>query len=114
MILVNATEDKMQPRRRFKRNAGGPGDNGLDCLFKAKQVCSIISQTSGPFEVCHKMQDRNIWHYNCINDVCINETFACEILEAYAALCGRYGSIGNWRNVTNCSELVKVLVLLVF
>nr|XP_055061323.1 alpha-tectorin-like [Misgurnus anguillicaudatus] len=88
-----------------------------DCQFRQEysELCSVITNTSGPFHHCHLHVDPAPYYYSCVYDLCLytpaNGMF-CAAVQAYETACVILGlQIPEWRSsllcpVTDpCSEL---------
>ncbi|XP_077863539.1 alpha-tectorin-like [Saccoglossus kowalevskii] len=78
--------------------------DGVDEATKneAMDICSILTNVTGPFEPCHHLVDTDIYVSACIYDLC--ETLpelsdVCDSLQVYAQTCiERGGSPREWRS----------------
>ncbi|XP_077996405.1 IgGFc-binding protein-like [Glandiceps talaboti] len=70
------------------------------------ELCGIISNSVGPFAVCHDEVDPSTYVENCIYDVCetsLDETYACGVIENYVERCLSSGiRVKFWRNDAFC------------
>ncbi|KAM8804852.1 IgGFc-binding protein [Eudromia elegans] len=72
-----------------------------------EELCKVILNSSGPFEVCHWYIPPQLYFESCVYDLCATEGNSeqfCKILEAYAATCELGGvNLGDWRKDTICA-----------
>ncbi|KAM3923113.1 IgGFc-binding protein-like [Leptodactylus fuscus] len=75
-------------------------------FYGKNQYCGILTQSNGPFKVCHAKIDPDIYKENCVFDMCLNDGYnliLCQTLKAYSDACAREGiKVGDWRNITKC------------
>ncbi|XP_054860582.1 alpha-tectorin-like [Amphiprion ocellaris] len=87
------------------------GDDGLsNCALVAKysEVCSVITDTSGPFSSCHLHADPEPFFDSCVYDLCLYtpaNSMQCSAAEAYERTCSVLGlNITEWRSGLHCAE----------
>ncbi|NWV59278.1 FCGBP protein, partial [Malurus elegans] len=65
-----------------------------------EELCKIILENGGPFELCHRHIPPQLYFESCVYDLCATEGDSdqyCKILEAYAAACELEGvNLGDW------------------
>ncbi|XP_049331705.1 alpha-tectorin-like [Astyanax mexicanus] len=80
-----------------------------DCPFTQEysEVCSIITNTSGPFQHCHFHVNPMVYFRSCVYDLCVYTSangMLCSALEAYEVACTTMGlEISEWRSDLGCS-----------
>ncbi|KAM4016701.1 IgGFc-binding protein-like isoform 2-T2 [Anomaloglossus baeobatrachus] len=74
--------------------------------YSSADYCGLISKIDGPFKDCHAIVEPNMYHDNCVFDVCVNGGFKkilCDAVQAYAETCQRARvPIKEWRQVAEC------------
>ncbi|KAK2820377.1 hypothetical protein Q5P01_023336 [Channa striata] len=87
------------------------GDGGLDdCPFKVEysELCSVITNTSGPFSACHLHFDPQPFFIACVFDLCLYTPangMLCSAVSAYEETCLALGlNIPEWRPALRCAE----------
>ncbi|XP_073722617.1 alpha-tectorin-like [Misgurnus anguillicaudatus] len=84
--------------------------NPDECPFKQEysDLCSIITNTNGPFQECHHHVDPAPYYYSCVYDLCLytaQNGMLCSAVQAYEAACVVLGTqIPEWRSSLQCSE----------
>uniref|UniRef100_A0A3Q3XED1 VWFD domain-containing protein n=1 Tax=Mola mola TaxID=94237 RepID=A0A3Q3XED1_MOLML len=84
------------------------GDGPNDCPFleEYSDLCSVITNTSGPFGACHLHADPQPFFISCIYDLCHYTPangMLCSAIAAYEAGCLVLGlSIPDWRSDLHC------------
>ncbi|XP_072530492.1 alpha-tectorin-like [Salminus brasiliensis] len=82
-----------------------------DCPFRQEysEVCSIITNTSGPFQLCHVHVNPVVYFNSCVYDLCVYSSangMLCSALEAYEVACTTMGlQISDWRSDLGCSRV---------
>ncbi|XP_065327650.1 alpha-tectorin-like [Pelmatolapia mariae] len=86
-------------------------DDGLnDCTFREKysQLCSVITNTTGPFRACHLHSDPEPFFSSCVYDLCLYTPangMLCSAVSAYEKTCSVLGlDIPDWRSALHCDE----------
>ncbi|XP_029384242.1 uncharacterized protein LOC115060456 [Echeneis naucrates] len=86
-------------------------DDGLnDCTFKEEysELCSVITNTSGPFSTCHRYVDPEPFFSSCVFDLCLYTPangMLCSAIAAYERTCSVLGlNITEWRSALHCAE----------
>ncbi|XP_070621015.1 IgGFc-binding protein-like isoform X3 [Erythrolamprus reginae] len=74
---------------------------------KYKQMCAILTNSSGPFSECHWLNNPDLYYESCVYDLCQygsgNRMF-CMATEAYDEMCTITGvKVMDWRQATGCS-----------
>uniref|UniRef100_A0A8C8LP76 Alpha-tectorin n=1 Tax=Oncorhynchus tshawytscha TaxID=74940 RepID=A0A8C8LP76_ONCTS len=91
----------------------GASDNrggGDDCPFSVEytDLCSIITNTTGPFSACHLHSDPQPYFTSCVYDLCLYTPangMLCSAVAAYEESCSVLGlDIPEWRAVMLCGE----------
>ncbi|XP_036420923.1 alpha-tectorin-like [Colossoma macropomum] len=101
---------------RSINSAAGCGANDRtgdvnDCPFRQEysELCSIISNTSGPFQPCHIHVNPAVYYNSCVYDLCVYSSangMLCSALEAYEVACTTIGiQISDWRSGLACSRV---------
>uniref|UniRef100_A0A8C8LPE1 VWFD domain-containing protein n=1 Tax=Oncorhynchus tshawytscha TaxID=74940 RepID=A0A8C8LPE1_ONCTS len=92
----------------------GASDNrggGDDCPFSVEytDLCSIITNTTGPFSACHLHSDPQPYFTSCVYDLCLYTPangMLCSAVAAYEESCSVLGlDIPEWLTVANCPSL---------
>lgn len=86
-------------------------DDGLnDCTFREEysQLCSVITNTTGPFSACHRHSDPEPFFSSCVYDLCLYTPangMLCSAVSAYEKTCSVLGlDIPDWRSALHCDE----------
>uniref|UniRef100_A0A8C9NQR2 VWFD domain-containing protein n=1 Tax=Serinus canaria TaxID=9135 RepID=A0A8C9NQR2_SERCA len=90
-----------------------PGDTlGRTCnetdkeLISSSHFCGLLTDTSGPFQVCHAVLSPSSYFDTCSYDLCelgLDRETLCKSLQSYADACQSLGvQIPVWRNSTFC------------
>uniref|UniRef100_A0A3B3CSU8 Alpha-tectorin-like n=1 Tax=Oryzias melastigma TaxID=30732 RepID=A0A3B3CSU8_ORYME len=81
-----------------------------NCRFleEYSQLCSIITNTSGPFSACHLHSDPRPFFSSCVYDLCLYTPangMLCSAVSAYEKTCTVLGlNIPEWRPSLHCDE----------
>ncbi|XP_053165006.1 zonadhesin-like [Hemicordylus capensis] len=74
--------------------------------YKENEFCGILTNSEGPFQVCHSTISPESFFDTCVRDMCAfngKQTLLCNTLGAYGDACQREGvALGNWRIDTFC------------
>uniref|UniRef100_A0A672F6J5 VWFD domain-containing protein n=1 Tax=Salarias fasciatus TaxID=181472 RepID=A0A672F6J5_SALFA len=69
-------------------------------------LCSIITNTSGPFAACHPHSDPRPFFSSCVYDLCLYTTangMLCSAVAAYERTCAVAGvNVSEWRSGLSC------------
>uniref|UniRef100_I3KI08 VWFD domain-containing protein n=1 Tax=Oreochromis niloticus TaxID=8128 RepID=I3KI08_ORENI len=86
-------------------------DDGLnDCTFREEysQLCSVITNTTGPFSACHLHSDPEPFFTSCVYDLCLYTPangMLCSAVSAYERTCSVLGLvIPDWRSGLLCAS----------
>ncbi|KAM6896995.1 alpha-tectorin-like [Xenentodon cancila] len=85
-------------------------DGANDCPFSEKyyELCSIITNTSGPFSECHLHSDPQPFFTSCVYDLCLYTQangMLCSAVSAYERTCSVLGlNLPEWRSALQCAE----------
>ncbi|XP_054455493.1 alpha-tectorin-like [Anoplopoma fimbria] len=86
-------------------------DDGLnDCPFMEEysELCSVITNSSGPFSACHLHSDPQPFFSSCVYDLCLYTPangMLCSAVSAYESTCSVLGlDIPEWRSALRCAE----------
>ncbi|XP_041941221.1 alpha-tectorin-like isoform X1 [Alosa sapidissima] len=124
----NPADDKVLPNgtlaqtdREFgeswKSDASSPGCGASDrigddtCVFEAEytDLCSIITNSSGPFQQCNLHVDPQAYFTSCVYDLCAYTPangMLCSAVEAYETACNVLGlQTPEWRSALHCSAV---------
>lgn len=93
----------------------GAGDQPVDendCPFREEYsaLCSIITNSSGPFQHCHFRISPQSYYSSCVYDLCAypqtwGQDLLCSAVEAYDAACTMLELlIPNWRSDLSCCK----------
>uniref|UniRef100_A0AAR2JS77 Alpha-tectorin-like n=1 Tax=Pygocentrus nattereri TaxID=42514 RepID=A0AAR2JS77_PYGNA len=83
-----------------------------DCPFRQEysELCSIITNTSGPFQLCHIHVNPEIYYNSCVYDLCVYSSandMLCSALGAYEDACSMVGlQISDWHSDLGCCTFV--------
>ncbi|XP_059921972.1 IgGFc-binding protein-like [Gadus macrocephalus] len=71
------------------------------------KLCGLLNKPDGPFAVCHKTINPEMYSANCVYDVCTNQGarhILCDNLKSYSEDCMSEGVKINplWREIANC------------
>lgn len=84
-------------------------DEGLnDCPLadEYSELCSVITNTSGPFSSCHPHADPQPFFTSCVYDLCLYTPangMLCSAISAYERGCSVLGlNISDWRSDLHC------------
>ncbi|XP_028285774.1 alpha-tectorin-like [Parambassis ranga] len=126
----DSTDDKVSPNGTLAQNDNdfghswkastsqpGCGSNderageGLgDCTFMQEysELCSVITNTSGPFSACHLHSNPQPFFTSCVYDLCLYTPvngMLCSAVAAYETTCSVSGiNIPDWRSALQCAE----------
>lgn len=84
------------------------GDRLNECLFTEEysDLCSVITNTSGPFSACHLHADPQPFFTSCVYDLCLYTPangMLCSAVAAYERRCSVLGlTIPEWRSDLQC------------
>ncbi|XP_037836867.1 alpha-tectorin [Kryptolebias marmoratus] len=86
-------------------------NDGLsDCRFieEYTDLCSVITNTSGPFSSCHLHSNPQPFFTSCVYDLCLYTPangMLCSVVSAYERTCSVLGlNIPDWRSALHCDE----------
>ncbi|KAK9530400.1 hypothetical protein VZT92_011903 [Zoarces viviparus] len=89
----------------------GRSDDGLDdCPYMEEysELCSVITNSSGPFSACHLHSDPQPFFSSCVYDLCLytpTNSMLCSAVSAYESTCSVLGlNIPEWRSALLCAE----------
>ncbi|XP_012680054.3 alpha-tectorin-like, partial [Clupea harengus] len=122
----NPADDKVLPDgtlaqtdRQFgqswKSDTSKPGCGASDgigdgtCRFRAEytDLCSVITNSSGPFWQCHLHIDPQAYFTSCVDDLCAHTPangMLCSAVQAYETACTVLGPrTTEWRSALHCS-----------
>ncbi|KAJ1086909.1 hypothetical protein NDU88_000104 [Pleurodeles waltl] len=75
-------------------------------LANSTAYCGLLVDQSGPFNACHEAIDPDLYHTNCLFDMCAafdRRDLFCESLQQYALACQEVKvTLGNWRQDGHC------------
>ncbi|XP_041830785.1 alpha-tectorin-like isoform X2 [Melanotaenia boesemani] len=126
----NSSDDKVLPSgalaqndnefgNSWKSSTSQPGCGSTDdrsggglsnCRYIAEytELCSIITNTSGPFSACHLHSDPQPFFTSCVYDLCLYSRangMLCSAVSAYEKTCSVLGlDIPAWRSGLHCEE----------
>uniref|UniRef100_A0AAQ4S8D2 Uncharacterized protein n=1 Tax=Gasterosteus aculeatus aculeatus TaxID=481459 RepID=A0AAQ4S8D2_GASAC len=86
------------------------GDGLSDCLFlqEYSELCSVITNSSGPFGACHVQSDPQPFFGSCVYDLCLYTPangMLCSAVSAYERTCSVLGlSVPEWRSALLCGK----------
>lgn len=96
---------------QFSCGASDQTANPDDCPFKQEysDLCSIITNTTGPFHKCHHHVDPVPYYDSCVYDLCLytpeNGMLHADV-HAYETACVYLGiQIPEWRSSLRCCKL---------
>ncbi|XP_063074849.1 IgGFc-binding protein-like [Engraulis encrasicolus] len=111
----NLAQTDTQFGQSWKSDVSSPGCGASDrigddvCLFREEytELCSIISNSSGPFQPCHLHVDPQAYITSCVYDLCAYTPangMLCSAVEAYETACSVLGfQTPEWRSALHCS-----------
>ncbi|KAL2101800.1 hypothetical protein ACEWY4_003561 [Coilia grayii] len=116
-VLPNGTlaQTDRQFGQSWKSDVSTPGCGASDrigddlCLFREEYtgLCSIINNSSGPFQQCHLHVDPQAYFTSCVYDLCAYTPangMLCSAVEAYDTACSVLGlQTPEWRPALHCS-----------
>lgn len=77
-------------------------------LIGSSHFCGLLTDTSGPFQVCHAVLSPSDYFDTCFYDLCelgLDRETLCKSLQSYADACQSLGvQIPAWRNATFCRK----------
>ncbi|KAJ8005430.1 hypothetical protein DPEC_G00146570 [Dallia pectoralis] len=85
-------------------------DEDSECLFRQEytDLCSVITNSSGPFSNCHVHADPQPYFTSCVYDLCQYTTangMLCSAVATYEAVCSSLGvNIQDWRTAMQCAD----------
>ncbi|XP_075948899.1 alpha-tectorin-like [Anarhichas minor] len=89
----------------------GGSDDGLDdCPYMEEysELCSVITNSSGPFSACHLHSDPQPFFSSCVYDLCLYtpaNSMLCSAVSAYDSTCSVLElNIPEWRSALLCAE----------
>ncbi|KFV85021.1 Zonadhesin, partial [Struthio camelus australis] len=78
-------------------------------VIASSRFCGLLTDTSGPFELCHAVLSPSGYFNTCLYDLCelgLDREALCNSLQSYADVCQSLGvKIPAWRNATFCPLL---------
>ncbi|XP_033975485.1 alpha-tectorin-like isoform X15 [Trematomus bernacchii] len=101
---------KSQPGCGSTDRGTGGGDGLNDCTFRGEysELCSVITNTSGPFSACHLHSDPQPFYTSCVYDLCLYTPangMLCSAIAAYERTCSVLElNIPEWRSALHCAE----------
>lgn len=77
-------------------------------LISSNHFCGLLTDPSGPFQVCHSVLSPSSYFKTCFYDLCelgLDHESLCKSLQSYADACQSLGvQIPVWRNATFCRK----------
>lgn len=77
-------------------------------VIASSHFCGLLTDTSGPFQMCHAMLSPSSYFETCFYDLCelgLDREALCKSLQSYADACQSLDvKIPVWRNATSCSK----------
>ncbi|KAM9425858.1 IgGFc-binding protein-like [Pholidichthys leucotaenia] len=99
---------RSQPGCGSTDGRSGGGLNGCTFIQKYSELCSVITNTSGPFSDCHLHTDPQPFFTSCVYDLCLYSPangMLCSAVSAYERTCSVLGlNIPEWRAAFLCAE----------
>ncbi|CAM9326592.1 unnamed protein product [Bubo scandiacus] len=75
-------------------------------VIASSRFCGLLTDTSGPFQMCHAVLSPSGYFDTCLYDLCelgLDREALCKSLQSYADACQSLGvKIPAWRNATFC------------
>ncbi|XP_050164389.1 IgGFc-binding protein-like [Myiozetetes cayanensis] len=75
-------------------------------VIASSRFCGLLTDTSGPFQICHAVLSPSSYFETCSYDLCelgLHQETLCKSLQSYADACQALGvQIPVWRNATFC------------
>ncbi|XP_076007714.1 alpha-tectorin isoform X2 [Genypterus blacodes] len=85
----------------------GGGVNDCTFIEEYSELCSVITNTSGPFSACHLHSDPQPFYTSCVYDLCLYTPASgmlCSAVSAYETTCSVLGlNITQWRPALLCA-----------
>ena len=87
-------------------------DGPNDCHFMSEysELCSVITNTSGPFTDCHLHSDPQPFFTSCVYDLCLYTPangMLCSAIAAYERTCSVLGlNFTDWRSALQCGMFI--------
>uniref|UniRef100_A0A8C8FAA2 Alpha-tectorin n=1 Tax=Oncorhynchus tshawytscha TaxID=74940 RepID=A0A8C8FAA2_ONCTS len=105
-------DDKVLPNGTPARSDNDFGDgwkaDTIYSKYAIQYLCSIITNTTGPFSACHLHSDPQPYFTSCVYDLCLYTPangMLCSAVAAYEESCSVLGlDIPEWRAVMLCGE----------
>ncbi|TDG98066.1 hypothetical protein EPR50_G00214120 [Perca flavescens] len=86
----------------------GDGLNNCPFMEEYSELCSVITNSSGPFRACHLHSDPQPFFSSCVYDLCLYTPangMLCSAVSAYERTCSVLGlNIPEWRSALQCAE----------
>lgn len=80
-------------------------------VIASSHFCGLLTDTSGPFQVCHAVLSPSSYFDTCAYDLCeleLDREALCKSLQSYADACQSLGvKIPVWRNETFCRKSTR-------
>ncbi|XP_059181151.1 IgGFc-binding protein-like [Centropristis striata] len=120
-VLPNGTmaRNDNQFGHSWKSNTSQPGcgstddepvDGPNDCPFREEysELCSVITNSNGPFSDCHLHSNPQPFFTSCVYDLCLStpaNNMLCTTVSAYERTCSILGlNISEWRSTLQCVD----------
>uniref|UniRef100_A0A3P9CBA8 VWFD domain-containing protein n=1 Tax=Maylandia zebra TaxID=106582 RepID=A0A3P9CBA8_9CICH len=107
------SDDKVLPNGTLAQNDNYFGHIAMEITIDAStrqeeysQLCSVITNTTGPFSTCHLHSDSQPFFSSCVYDLCLYTPangMLCSAVSAYEKTCSVLGlDIPDWRSALHC------------
>nr|XP_046234028.1 IgGFc-binding protein [Scatophagus argus] len=97
-----------QPGCGSTDDESGGGLDGCPFIEEYSQLCSVITNSSGPFSACHLHSDPRPFFTSCVYDLCLYTPangMLCSAVSAYERTCSVLGlNVPEWRSALLCPE----------
>ncbi|XP_069595001.1 mucin-5AC-like [Ranitomeya imitator] len=94
----------------IKNSYEDPCSQNLEKEKYAQHWCALLTSPTGPFSLCHSVENPHIYYTHCLSDTCSckdSEECMCAALASYAYACAKKGvTLSGWRDSV-CEKYTK-------
>ncbi|XP_077137729.1 mucin-5AC-like [Ranitomeya variabilis] len=94
----------------IKNSYEDPCSQNLEKEKYAQHWCALLTSPTGPFSLCHSVENPHIYYTHCLSDTCSckdSEECMCAALASYAYVCAKKGvTLSGWRDSV-CEKYTK-------
>ncbi|XP_073410450.1 mucin-5B-like [Dendrobates tinctorius] len=94
----------------IKNSYEDPCSQNLEKEKYAQHWCALLTSPTGPFSLCHSVENPHIYYTHCLSDTCSckdSEDCMCAALASYAYVCAKKGvPLSGWRDNV-CEKYTK-------